>query len=270
VDAELTARALLGDPVPGALAALYAGLDEGRAADAAAAFAEDALCAVPRPGGHEVDPRLLAEGRAAIAELFAQRSARGDRHRVLLCACDRASCLVEGVIESAPGRPERTFAASLQLDARGLITRYLAFDCEPVGDPDPAVGAGWPASAATVVDRYYAALAAADFEAAAGCFSERVVYCHPPYQHTGITDQRRVYFRGRAELLAGFRKRGKTSFHHIVEASLQRGPNCLFETLVPGLPGGGAGSAISSLSLDDQGRIDRYVAFYCEPAVARR
>ena len=49
--------------------------------------------------------------------------------------------------------------------------------------------------------------------------------------------------------------------------SIQRGPHCLFEGAVNGLPGGGTGSFISSLSLAADGTIRRYVSFYCEPAV---
>jgi hypothetical protein len=49
---------------------------------------------------------------------------------------------------------------------------------------------------------------------------------------------------------------------------LQRGADCLLE----GTAGGTAlgGSFISSLSLDADGRIQRYAAFYCEPPVPRR
>ena len=52
--------------------------------------------------------------------------------------------------------------------------------------------------------------------------------------------------------------------------SIQRGRHCILEGLVEGLPDGRSGSFISSLSLDDDGRIERYVSFYCEPSVARR
>ena len=103
--------------------------------------------------------------------------------------------------------------------------------------------------------------------AAASHFSDDVLYSHPPYRHTGITDPDRVEFRGRAALLAAFERRGKASFDHEVLTSIQRGPHCLFEGAVRNLPDGGTGSFISSLSLAADGTIRRYVSFYCEPGV---
>ena len=132
--------------------------------------------------------------------------------------------------------------------------------------PPRADGAA-PGDAAEVVDAYFHAMDDARFDAAAGCFSQDVLYCHPPYRHTNITSNLRPDFVGRRELLAGFSARGKASFKHRVLELIQRGPNALFELVVEDLPGGGTGSAVCSLSLDDEGRIGRYVAFYTEPGV---
>ncbi|HEU0170322.1 MAG TPA: hypothetical protein VFR26_02700, partial [Acidimicrobiales bacterium] len=60
---------------------------------------------------------------------------------------------------------------------------------------------------------------------------------------------------------------GRQSFDHRVTTSIQRGPHGLIEGVVQGLPDGGTGSFVSSLTLDADGLIRRYVSFYCEPAV---
>ena len=51
---------------------------------------------------------------------------------------------------------------------------------------------------------------------------------------------------------------------------IQRGPNCLFEVHTPGDGGEDLGFGVSSLSLDDQGLIRRYVAFFTTQTVPRR
>jgi hypothetical protein len=107
-----------------------------------------------------------------------------------------------------------------------------------------------------------------DFAGAADCFSHDVLYSHPPYRHTGIDGNERVEFRGRAELLAAFQRRGRAAFDHHVSVYAQHGPHGLIEGRVDGLPDGRFGSFISSLSLDGAGCIRRYVSFYCEPGVA--
>jgi ketosteroid isomerase-like protein len=263
----------LGDAVPERLATYYTALDNGRFDDAANSFSSDVRYAVPRRGAHEVDPRNDVEGRSALRALFEERGVQPRRHEVLLCVSDGASCLVEGVVRDAPtGEASATFTASLQLDGTGLIERYLAYMCTPAVAPGPRVEApaGASVDAAEVLHRYFAALDRGAFVEAVHCFSHDVLYSHPPYRHTGITSNRRVEFRGHHELLAAFEARGKRSFTHRIEVCLQRGPNCLLEGVVEDLPGGGTGGFISSLSLDDDGRIARYVSFYCEPGVPRR
>jgi hypothetical protein len=51
---------------------------------------------------------------------------------------------------------------------------------------------------------------------------------------------------------------------------IQRGPNCLFEVVTPGAGGEDLGGGVSSLSLDDEGLIRRYVAFFSVQSVPRR
>jgi hypothetical protein len=164
------------------------------------------------------------------------------------------------------GEATRTFVAGFRLGPEGRIERYLAYACDPVALP-PRDDAAETGDARAAIERYFHALDAGRFEEAANQFSEDVMYSHPPYRHTGITSNRRVVFNGRAELLAAFRERGKADFHHRVLEFIQRGPNALFELVVEGLPDGRTGGSICSLSLDDGGRIRRYVAFYTEPGV---
>ncbi len=261
----MTRPAVLGDLPPRALADLYFAIDEGRFEDAASCFAEDAVYAVPPRGGAEIDPRSVAVGRAALPAFLAGRGPRSYRHRILICATEGPSCLAEGVLDLESGSVLRTFALSLQLDGEGLISRYVAFSCEPVTDPGPVTGMASPGDAFKVVGRYFEALEQGRFEAAVDCFSPSVTYCHPPYVHGGLKSSGRVWYRGREELLAAFRRRGKTEHLHEMPVLIQRGPKCLFEVMVPG-----AGGGVSSLSLDGDGRIERYVAFYCEPAIPRR
>lgn len=264
------AAAILGDVIPPAVTRLYTGLDSGRVEEAASAFAEQAVYAVPPPGEYEAAPRTVVEGRDAIFRHFIQRPFPAVRHQALICLREANSCLIEGSWHDRESdRVRGTFAVSIQLDGDGRITRYLAFACEPVVEPGPVAGERG-GDAAAVVHRYFSALADADFDAAAACFSERVVYSHPPYRAGGMSGSPRLVFSGRDELRRAFGTRGRTSYRHHMDVCLQSGPHCLFELHIPDLPEGRTGSGVSSLSLDADGLIDRYVAFYCEPAIARR
>jgi hypothetical protein len=263
-------RAPVGDPVPIRIAAYFAAVDGGRPDDAVEQFTPEALVALPPAGGHEVDPRRITRGRQEVRRLLGDRQAEGRRHELVLCVVEGAFCMVEGLFLDPTGEA-RTFVAAFRLDAAGRIERYLAFACEPAvalpprADVPPSVP-----SARAAVEGYFHALDAGHFEEAADRFGAGVLYCHPPYRHTGITDNRRVDFNGREELLAAFRRRGRAVFSHRVLELIQRGPNALFEVVVEDLPYGGTGSAVCSLSLDDEGRIYRYVAFYTEPGVPQR
>ena len=171
--------------------------------------------------------------------------------------------LVEGVI----GDDELSYAASISLGPHGRVTRHLEFR---TGSHVPwATGIGGHADhdAAAVLERYLTHLDAGAFHDAAACFSPDVLYSHPPYQHTGISDPRRLDIVGRPALMETFRRRGRQSFGHRVIAFGQDGPHAMLEGVVEGLPDGGNGSFLSSLSLDAAGLISRYVSFYCEPAV---
>ena len=260
----------MGDPVPDRIAAYFEAVDRGHVERALEQLAPQVLVALPPKGGHEVDPRRVARGREEVGRLLREREPEAARHQVVLCVAEGPSCMVEGLYRNAADEATRTFTAAFRLGADLRIERYVAFACEPAvalpprADSPPKAGSAWAA-----VERYFHALDEGLFEEAADQFSADVLYCHPPYRHTGITSNRRVDFNGREPLLAAFRERGKTVFHHRVLELIQRGPNALFEAVVEGLPDGGTGSAVCSLSLDDDGRIHRYVAFYTEPGVPR-
>ena len=260
---------VLGDAVPAAVTAYYRAADAGRFEEAAEQMGLDVLIALPPRGGHEIHPRQVARGRQTARDLLAARGALPQHHEIVLCVVEGPSCMVEGLIRAnASSEPVRSFVGAFQLDANGLIARYLAFSCEPpVALPPRSDSPASARSAEAAVRGYFDSLDSGRFEESAAWFSEDVIYCHPPYKHTGITSNRRVDFIGRSELLAAFRERGKTQFVHRVLELIQRGPNALFEVVTEGLPGAAFGSAVCSLSLDDDGRIRRYLAFYTEPGV---
>jgi len=254
--------------LPPALAAYYESLDAGRADDAVACFSPDAVYAVPRRGAAETSARRVLTGRDELRAYVLARGHRPCRHEVLVAVVDGDTCLLEGVVRDAgTGAAVNSYAASARVDGDGLVRRYEAF-MAPVIEPAPSAS-DQPAAgdARLVVDRYFEHLDAGEFGNAASCFSTSVLYSHPPYRHTGIDGDTRVEFRGRAQLLDAFRARGRRSFTHRILRWAQDGRNCVFEGVVEGLPSGGTGSFISSLTVDGAGLIDRYASFYCEPSV---
>ncbi len=258
---------ILGDELPKRIAGYYEAADAGRVEDAVEQVSADVLVGLQPPDGHEVDPGSIVRGRPAMRQFLERRGYAPVRHDLLLCVSDGRACMVEGLMRKRDdGEPTKTFVAGFRLGSDSRIERYVAYACDPVEMPPRADGRE-TGDARRAIDGYFHALDEGHFEEAAKQFSQDVMYCHPPYRHTGITSNRRVVFDGRGELLAAFRERGKTEFHHRVLGFIQRGPNALFEVVVEGLPGGGTGGAVCSLSLDDEGLIERYVAFYCEPAV---
>ena len=265
-----TAPAVLGDRVPQAVADYFLALDEGRFDDAVACFSEAARYAVPAPGLIETSPRLQTVGRGPLRDRFEARGARPSVHDILLCAVEGSTCILEGVSGTGSSAESSSFVASVELDAAGLIGRYLAYATAPAVVPAPGdvpTGAAAPGDAREVLDRYFTALDRGDFAAAADCFGADVLYSHPPYKHTGVDGDRRLEMHGRDALRKTFEARGAQSFDHRLLALIQRGPHCLVEGLVEGLPGGMSGSFLSSFTLDGDGLIARYLSFYCEPSV---
>jgi hypothetical protein len=255
--------------LPTSLATLLEALRAGDLDAAAAAVPEGATSALPSGEGPETGPRVIARDRRALRRALEPVFGAGRRAEVMVSvAGGEEDHLLEGRLVDADGRPVETFLASFQLHG-DQIARQLVYTCSLVepsctwGAPNSGTA---PTDARALVDRYFEHLDAAEFEAAAECFSTDVLYSHPPYD----PGQPRSEFRGRDELLAGFtRRRGARPKreHHIV-LSPQHGTECFLEGFTIDQPVGC--SFVSSLSLDADGRIQRYVAVLCEPVVPRR
>jgi hypothetical protein len=242
------------------------------AGDPAAAGADvpDALARLLRG-----DPAVFAE-RAVFAHAsptddlrWSASIARGSR--------DAAAALPRAPVEPivwahdgdrsfAEGRSgDETVLLSAQTDGRGAVRRALRLACAPLDPPVAHDGEGgrWP-DARPVIETYLAHLRAAEFESAVGFFSPDCLYSHPPYRD----GMGRVVYRGHDELLHGFvHDRGPSPVVQIVEAFVQRGPHALLEGVVEGIPNGGTFAA--SCSIDRDGRLSRYVAFYAATRVER-
>ena len=254
-------------PLPSTLATLLTALGAGDLDAAAAAVPDGALSALPGTGV-ETDARVIARERGGLRAAL-EPAFGGRRLEILtLVSANDARLLLEGRLLGADGSAVQTVLTSFCLD-HGEIARQLVFTC-PLVEPSRRWGSEDASDvrlgdARAVVDTYFEHLDASEFEAAADCFSAHVLYSHPPYG----PGQPRSEFRGRDELLAGFRRRGpKPDREHHIERSPQRGADCFLEGFTVDEPRGG--SFISSLSLDAEGRIERYLAVYCEPVVPER
>jgi hypothetical protein len=230
------------------------------------AFADDALFAYWDGAGEETAARATAVGPHAIGAAIAAVWGEQVRHP-LVWVQDGADCFVEGRLLGDGREAFATFVAALQIDDSGAVARCLAFHCPPV-EPSPTWGPREPArgdGARSLLERYFECLTAGDFEGACECFSEDCLYSHPPYS----AGAERAEFRGRAALLAGFanvRGARPTRLPRIV-CCVQDGSDCFIEGVVDGDPP--RGSFLSSVSLDGDGLIRRYVAFYSDSRVPR-
>lgn len=263
---QLTPRA--GDPLPASIEALLAAFAAGDAAAAAECFSADAIWAPPADEDHETAERAV-HGGDAIAAALAADPQMGRAHDVRLCLVEGDDCLLEGDILGADGKPERGYGMSVQLAADGKIDRLLLFRIEPVvdnagTDRDNPSGVDIQAQ----IDEYFHELDAARFENATTYFSADGMYLHPPY----APNTPRVAYAGTAELLAGFEKRGAQTWEHFTDVSIQRGAYMMFEghVLIDGTPEGPTGCFISSATVDEDGKILRYLAFYTAPLLPRR
>jgi hypothetical protein len=268
IDTTATRREPAGDALPPAVAELLSGLAAGGAERAAAVFAAEAIYACPAVEDDEVAPRATHradEIRAALAT----DPLLGNYHLVRTCCVEGGDCLVEGWIDDRLGTPIRSFAASLQLDPSGQISRCLLFRVPVVED---AGAAGAPNEAGIdirrALDEYFEDLQASRFEAATSNYSDDCLYSHPPYS-PGAT---RVEFRGRAGLLAGFEGRGPRPARIFLDRSIQRGADLMLEghAFSDGTPEGPQSSFVSSATVDAAGKVRRYVAFQCKGWEHRR
>jgi len=267
---EVTAgrpRPLAGDPLPPGPGDFLAGLSQGDAGLAASAFAPGAVYAAPASEEDEAAPRAMLRGEEIAAALAADPQL-GRVHQVRLCCAEGQDCLIEGWILGPDGERARTFAATLQLDSAGLISRCLLFRTPAV---EEAGGVGGGNDGATdimqLLEEYFAHLQAGRFEAATEHYSSDGLYSHPPYS----PGAGRAEFRGHAELLAGFEARGVRPARHFFHVSVQRGGDLMIEghATVDGTSEGPQNSFVSSASLDADGKIRRYVAFQTEGRVPR-
>ena len=251
---------------PPALAELLEALRAGDLDAAAAVVPDGALSALPGGDAWERAPRVIARDRVALRRALETAFGGGRRAEVLSAvAAGEGDHLFEGRLVDSGGDAVETFLASVTL-RDGRIARQVVYTC-PLVEPSPTWDAppGATADARAVVDRYFAHLDVGEFEAAAECFSADVLYSHPPYD----PGQARSEFRGRDELLAGFTKRrgSRPKREHHLELSAQHGAECFLEGHTVDEPVGC--SFISSMSLDADGRIRRYVAVQCEPPAPR-
>ena len=212
----------------------------------------------PSPAEPETAPRRRISGRPYLRDALA--SAYGDSGlTVLLAAGGGDRWFVEGQLDADPAE---TVVASFTVDGEA-ITRQLAFRCPLVARPPAPRAPSGGHDGLHAVERYFEHLERAEMSAAVECFSPDTLYSHPPYKHA--PEEGRAEFRGRAELLAGFERRGYRTVHHELLASAQLGPHVLVEGSTDDAPGGG--SFISSVTLDPEGRIERYVALFTQPRV---
>jgi hypothetical protein len=257
-----------GDPLPASVDSLLAAFAAGDAAAAAACFAEGAIWGVPPNEEHETAERAVHTGTEIEAALAADPH-MGRAHDVRLCLVEGDDALLEGEILGDDGTPDRGYGMSVQLAADGKIDRVLLFRIEPVVDnagTDRENPSGVEIQAQ--IDEYFHELDAARFENATTYFSADGMYLHPPY----APNTPRVAYAGTEELLAGFEKRGAQTWEHFTDVSIQRGAYMMFEghVLIDGTMEGPTGCFISSATVDEDGKILRYLAFYTAPMLPRR
>jgi hypothetical protein len=227
------------------------------------AFTDDGLYAYWDGSGDETAARTVVRGRDEIARAFERTGAA--RLEPLVCVQDERNRFVEARLVAADGQATATFAAAAQLDAAGRIVRCLAFHCPPVA-PSASRAETAPGGARAILERYFHHLTAGELVQACECFSADCLYSHPPY----APGTARAEFRGREELLDGFRQtRGPRSSRPRIVCCVQRGADSFIEGVVEN-DAGPKGSFVSSASLDGDGLIRRYVAFYTSSRIPRR
>ena len=101
-------------------------LDAGDLTGASEMFTEDAQYIRPsREPGH-VGSLTTLLGRAAITEHFRQRGAGDFAHEIRRSAVTGETAFVEGFIAGSATRQPVVFVSSADVDASGLITRYIS------------------------------------------------------------------------------------------------------------------------------------------------
>jgi hypothetical protein len=172
---------------------------------------------------------------------------------VLIQLVDGADVFIEGCDD------DTTFVRALHRFADGSTLRRLELSCPLVEPP-----ASWePAPRPPLLprlERYFDALNDGRFADAAQCFSTDCLYVHPPYRG----GEPPAIFRGRAALVAEWpSRRGRRRVETRIERCLQDGNHAFVEGLAAG------GTFLSSVVLDRDGLISRYVAFHTPDRVPR-
>jgi hypothetical protein len=221
-------------------------------------FADDAVLAYWDGEGEETAPRTIARGVVAIRDALAREPRRREVVREVR---DGRDGFVEGRLRHRDGAVTGSFAASVQFDDQGAIVRCLCLHGPAVEPDGEAAELPPPGTARATLDHYFERLIAGDFAGAVAFFSESCIYSHPPY----VPGAPRVEFRGRDGLLRGFEQRGHRPIRPTIIRSVQDGAHCLIEGVVE--PDGG--SFVSSATLDRDGLVRRYVAFYTSSRVPR-
>src|SRR5829696_5323259 len=154
------------------------------------------------------------------------------------------------------GGVEETCVVALSHDARGLVTRLVWFRAPAVPTSDLAAVADSPYGRPRI-ERYFAALVASDFPAAAAHFTVDTIYSHPPYGGR----PERTLFRGRDALLDGLvHQRGSNPVRQVITGFWQERARIFVEGVVEGIPNGG--TFVATAEMATEGEIARYVAFY--------
>ncbi len=130
---RLTGPAAAGTPADAAQLLVRRYLDDleaGRATEAAACFADDAIYSFPPRTADE--DRGIVTGRSAITSVFEARGTNAARHHIEQVTGDAAGTdfVISGRVTGLPAGQSATFASSVQV-AAGLISRYVAAMCVP-------------------------------------------------------------------------------------------------------------------------------------------
>jgi ketosteroid isomerase-like protein len=151
--------------------------------------------------------------------------------------------------------------------ASAQVTRLLVYRHPPAPRPhgQSTRRVPDPSLAEDAVRRYLANLESGQMAAAASCFTPDAVYSYPPRGPDGA----RGVAAGRAAIHEAFLARGTNTARHQIRtvAVADDGVQYVIDGRVVGLPGGATANFLSSVSISDEGQINRYVTRMSSPEV---